>query len=41
MLTAEMVRHRIALCDELIALLVVTTKQPHDRGRQQFPRPLL
>ncbi|TEU14716.1 MAG: four helix bundle protein [Anaerolineales bacterium] len=34
LLTAEAVRHRIALCDEIIALLVVTIKQRLARRRQ-------
>ena len=33
LLTAEAVRHRIALCDEIIALLVVTIK--HRRARRR------
>jgi len=33
LLTAEAVRHRIALCDEIIALLVVTIKQRRARRR--------
>jgi four helix bundle protein len=31
LLTAEAVRHRIALCDEIVALLVVTIKQRRAR----------
>jgi four helix bundle protein len=34
LLAAEAVRHRIALCDEIIALLVVTIKQRRARGRK-------
>jgi four helix bundle protein len=34
LLAAEAVRHRIALCGEIIALLVVTIKQRRARGRK-------
>ena len=34
LLTAEVVRHRIALCDEIIALLVVTIKQRRAKLRK-------